>query len=98
TAIRFNTEHAESEWILNTARSILVRDPAATIGVIARSGFRRESVDAAFAAADVPSTRWDLAVENPRILDTLRLAAKGLPASASLDDLETRTLAGVPAA
>jgi DNA helicase-2/ATP-dependent DNA helicase PcrA len=97
TAITFPTEETESEWIVNTSRSILARDPAATIGIIARSGFRRESVDAAFAKADVPSIQWDLAVENPQIVETLRKAAKGLPPSASLDDLQARAVAGVPA-
>ncbi|MBB4684437.1 UvrD-helicase domain-containing protein [Amycolatopsis jiangsuensis] len=98
TAIRFTTENAETEWIVDTARSILARDPAATIGVIARSSFRRENVDTAFTDADVPSTQWDLAVQNPQIMETLRIAAKGLAASASLDKLKDRALTGVPAA
>lgn len=97
-AIEFATEEAETEWIVNTARGILVRAPTATIGVISRSSFRRENLDAAFAKADVPSSQWDLAAENPQIVEILRSAAKGLPASASLDDLEVRALAGVPAA
>lgn len=96
---RFATEEAESQWIVATARSILARDPAATIGVIARSRFRRVSVDAAFAAvADVPSTQWDLAVENPQIVDLLRSVAKGLSSTAPVADLEGRALAGVPIA
>lgn len=97
-AVRFTTEDAETEWIVNTARSILARNPVAKIGVIARSSFRRESVDTAFADADIPSTQWDLAVQNPQIMDTLRIAAEGLAASASLDDLKTRALSGMPAA
>ena len=96
-AIVFSTEEAESDWIVNTARSILARDNTATVGVITRSGWRRQGVDHAFAKADVPSTQWDLAVENPQIVEALRSAAKGLPTSASIDDLEARVLVRVPA-
>jgi DNA helicase-2/ATP-dependent DNA helicase PcrA len=95
TAVVFNTEEDESAWIVNTSRGILARDQLATVGVICRSGFRRESVDHAFAKADVPSTQWDLAVQNPQVIDALRAGAKSLPTSASLDDLERRVLAAV---
>jgi DNA helicase II / ATP-dependent DNA helicase PcrA len=97
-AIVFSTEEAESGWIVNTARSILARDNTATIGVITRSGWRRQGVDRAFAKADVPSTQWDLAVENPQIVEALRSTAKGLPNLASIDDLEARALVKVSAA
>lgn len=97
-AIAFSTEEAESDWIVNTARSILARDSTATVGVIARSGWRRQGVDHTFAKADVPSTQWDLAVENPQIVETLRSTAKGLPSSASIDDLEVRALVRLPGA
>jgi len=98
SAIVFSTEQAESEWIVNTARNIIARDHLATIGVISRAGWRRKDVDRAFAAAEVPSTQWDLAVENPQIIAVLREAARALPASAPLDELQGRALAGVSAA
>ncbi|WP_284746013.1 UvrD-helicase domain-containing protein [Amycolatopsis sp. RTGN1] len=95
---RFATEDLEPQWIAESARSILARDPAATIGVISRSAFRRRNVDAVFAEADVPSSQWDVAVENPQVVDLLRMVAKGLPSTALVTDLEMRALAAVPAA
>jgi DNA helicase-2/ATP-dependent DNA helicase PcrA len=95
---KFGTEDLESQWIVETARTILARDQAATIGVISRSAFRRRNVDAVFAEADVPSSQWDLAVENSQVVDLLRAVAKGLPSTALVTDLEVRALAAVPAA
>lgn len=89
SALAFRSGTDEAAWIVATTASILERNPAATIGVITRSGWRRKPIDEAFAAAtDIPCTRWDLAVDDQTVVDRLRAAASGLSRAAGFEDLE----------
>ncbi len=69
----------EAKQILNAARVLLDRDPNLSIGIITRSAWRRKVIDQEFAASDLPIRRWDLAVDDPRILQLVRDAMTQLP-------------------
>lgn len=84
----FDTGVAEATYIETLSRKILRRQPNATIGVICRSGWRRKPIDAQFATSDLPSTRWDLAVEDPRIVDLITEGVSRLGGSPSFDSLK----------
>lgn len=95
SAINFATGTEESNWLTRQGAAILNRDPQATIGIIARAGWRRRVIDAAFAATDVPFTRWDLAIDNPVVLDILRSTWRKLPARSDLQALSDAALDGL---
>lgn len=84
----FDTGVAEATYIEELSRKILNRQPNVTIGVICRSGWRRKPIDARFAISDLPSTRWDLAVEDPRIVDLINDGVSRLGGSPSFDALK----------
>lgn len=69
----------ESSQIVGVARLLLAREPSLSIGVISRSAWRRKVIDEHFASSDLPIRRWDLAVEDPRILQLVRDAMTQLP-------------------
>jgi DNA helicase-2/ATP-dependent DNA helicase PcrA len=75
-------------------RDIMERWPEATIGVISRMGWRRTRVDAAFAGADdVPHLRWDVATDDPEVVDLLRSAADRIGVgTADSDDIDPANL------
>ncbi|MCA1605878.1 MAG: ATP-dependent helicase [Acidobacteria bacterium] len=95
-AITHLTGVQEGQWIAQSAVRIMARDPEATIGVITRAGWRRAPIDKVFAGTnDVPCMRWDLAIDDPAILERLRLAARGLPKSVDLMTLQLKVTADI---
>lgn len=95
SAVTFATGADESNWLVQQCKAILDRDPCATIGIITRAGWRRRIVDTAFAATDLPFTRWDLSIDNPIVLDILRSAWRKLPARSDLSALRDTALKGL---
>lgn len=76
---------AEAELLRHLAGSILNRLPEASIAIIARAGWRRESIDAAFAEEkDFPIRRWDLAIDDPGIVALIQSTVAALPHGASI--------------
>lgn len=76
----------EARIIASLARSILARDGAASVGVISRSGWRREDIDGVFAEeANFPVRRWDLALEDPRVSTLIHQVVSSLPKGATLE-------------
>jgi DNA helicase-2/ATP-dependent DNA helicase PcrA len=94
-AVTFPAGIEEGRWITEQCAAIMARDSEASIGVIARAGWRRRVIDSAFASSDVPFTRWDLAIDNPAVVDILRAAWRRLPARSSVDALENTALSGL---
>lgn len=91
-AVTFQSGADEASWIQRQCRLILHRDPQASIGVIARSRWRRKPIDAAFAAGTVTYSRWDNALDDPHVLAVLRTAWQSLPAKADFAALEDAAL------
>jgi DNA helicase-2/ATP-dependent DNA helicase PcrA len=85
----------EARFIRETCDAILARQPSATIGVICRSGWRRKPIDAHFAAAGTPCTRWDLAVDDARIIDIINDGVARLGGAPDLDVLKADLFASV---
>ena len=89
TAVRHPTGTVEGQFLVETARKILARNPGATIGVISRAGWRRKPIDTAFADSDLPFQRWDLAIDNDQVVALLRDCAAGLGTALTADTLLT---------
>lgn len=98
-ALEFATDVVEAESIAKLATHIHRRYPDESIGVIARAGYRRRFIDKAFADSDLPLQTWDMALDTPGILGTLRMCASGIrkdrPAEKQLETLRSRVAATV---
>jgi DNA helicase II / ATP-dependent DNA helicase PcrA len=58
-SVVFNDVQREAMWVVERASDILDHAPSQRVGVIARTAPRRETLDAVFAATDLPVRRWD---------------------------------------
>jgi DNA helicase-2/ATP-dependent DNA helicase PcrA len=83
----YSTAEAEASFVLHASSEILARHPNDTIGVICRNGWRRKQIDAAFAESGLPCIRWDLAVDEARIVEMLHDAAARLGGNPDLQTL-----------
>lgn len=96
SVLKLPTAADEAAFIAAVSEQIVKADPNASVGVITRSGWRRGDIDKAFAGlTDVPSRRWDLAIEDPAILDRLRAAVAGMPKGVSFEDALARVVATI---
>jgi DNA helicase-2/ATP-dependent DNA helicase PcrA len=95
TAIVFRDFADEASQIVGVARLLLARDPALSIGVITRSAWRRKMIDEHFASSDLPIRRWDLAVDDPHILQLVSDAMTQLPRGVGFDAARAGVLATV---
>ena len=87
---------AEAELLRRLAGSILDRMPEASIGIIARAGWRRESIDAAFVEEkSFPVRRWDLAIDDPGSVALIHSTVATLPHGASITDARLAVLDAV---
>ncbi|MCE3554431.1 ATP-dependent helicase [Pseudonocardia sp. RS11V-5] len=96
SALTFSSGTDEANWIVATTGQILSASPLATIGVIARSAWRRKQVDSAFARSDTPHTQWDLALDDAGVVKAIRDAAKLLPKDSSIEALRAKILDNLP--
>jgi ATP-dependent DNA helicase UvrD/PcrA len=95
-ALDFTTSAAEAEFIANLCSQITCADPAASVGVISRSGWRRAAIDHALAQrSSIPCRHWDLAVEDPAVLDLIRNVVAGMPPGTKLDDARIKVIASL---
>jgi DNA helicase-2/ATP-dependent DNA helicase PcrA len=86
----------EAEFIRSVCKRILTSDPSTSIGVIARSGWRRRDIDRAFSEdPDLPYRRWDLSIDEPSILERLRTATRGLPKNVTIAEARDRIVASI---
>jgi DNA helicase-2/ATP-dependent DNA helicase PcrA len=87
---------AEAQLIAQASEQITKADPQASIGVIARSGWRRRKIDEAFAELpSLPCRRWDLAIEDPAILERLRRVVASMPRNVTFEAAEAAVIAGI---
>ncbi|MGP9816818.1 hypothetical protein CIK76_03655 [Glutamicibacter sp. BW80] len=97
TGARFSTGAKEAAFIEQASRRILDKQPSATIGIICRAAWRRKPIDAVFAGSSLPSTRWDLAVDDARIIELINGATTRLGGNPDLAALKTEVLARIDA-
>lgn len=65
-ALVLQDQAAEAALAVRLAMSIHAAAPEASIGIIARAGWRRKPIDAAFAnQTDIPVRTWELAIDDP---------------------------------
>lgn len=87
---------AEAELLTRLAGSILSQVPEASIGVIARAGWRRDDIDAAFAQEKAfPVRRWDLAIDDPGTASLIQSTVAALPRGASIAEARLAVLDAV---
>jgi DNA helicase II / ATP-dependent DNA helicase PcrA len=95
-AIDFASLQEEARFIAHTAQQITEANPAASVGIIARSGWRRAVIDKAFVALPaVPCRRWDLAIEDPAILEHVRTAVARMPRDTSIESARAQVVAAI---
>jgi hypothetical protein len=83
----------EAALAVRIATSIHDAVPEASIGIIARAGWRREHIDRAFEKqVDVPVRRWDLAIEDPATVALIQTTVSGLPKGATVADARLAVL------
>jgi DNA helicase-2/ATP-dependent DNA helicase PcrA len=95
TATIFNDCVDEADEIVSAARLLLERDPGLSIGVLTRSKWRRGDIDEAFTTSGLPMRRWDIAVDDPRILELVRTAMTQLPRGVDFDEARDAVLDGI---
>lgn len=78
---------AEAAFAVRLATSIHDAVPEASIGIIARAGWRRKHIDKAFAKqTDVPVRIWDRVLDDPETVDLIKSIVAELPQSATVAD------------
>ncbi|XKH52070.1 ATP-dependent helicase [Citricoccus nitrophenolicus] len=83
----------EAALLARLAGAILGRTPEASIGVIARAGWRREDIDAALSRETAfPVRRWDLAIDDPGIVALIQSTVATLPRGASIEEARLAVL------
>ncbi len=91
-AVVFSDRGEEAAEIVGATKLLLERDPKLSVGVITRSKWRREDIDGLFATSGLPMRRWDLAVDDPRILQLVHDAMKQLPRGVGFEDARVGVL------
>jgi DNA helicase-2/ATP-dependent DNA helicase PcrA len=88
----------EAKVIAALSRSILKRDAAASVAVISRAAWRRQEIDSAFAGeSDFAVRRWDLALEDPRMVALIRETVSSLPRGTTIEAAHSAMLDAVDA-
>lgn len=91
----FATGADEAVFVRSSAELIMQHHSDATVGIISRAGWRRKPIDEEFEQSNTPFTRWDLAVDDPSVVDLVRRAADRLGGQANLDEVRKEALATV---
>lgn len=92
-ALVLQDQAAEAELAVRLARSIHGVVPEASIGIIARAGWRRKTIDVAFAdQTDVPVRRWELAIDDPATVALIQATVATLPRGATVADARLAVL------
>lgn len=85
----------EAQFVREFSSEILSIDPAATVGVICRSGWRRKEIDTEFATTETPCVRWDLAVDDPSIITRISDALDRLGGAPTIDALKAELISTI---
>ncbi|MEH3068074.1 MAG: ATP-dependent helicase [Aeromicrobium erythreum] len=92
-ALAFPDREAEAQWLHRLAGSICRQNSEASVGIIARAAWRRESIDEALVDEETfPVRRWDLAIDDPGIVALIQTVVAMLPAGASVEDAHVAVL------
>ncbi|WP_287005193.1 UvrD-helicase domain-containing protein [Gordonia sp. UBA7860] len=95
-ALVLEDRESEAESVRRLAGSILDRMPEASIGIITRAGWRRETIDAVFQEErSFPVRRWDLAIDDPATVARIQSTVATLPHGASVADARLAVLDAV---
>ena len=83
----------EAKILSDLAAEILSRDSKASVGIICRIKWRRGDIDQVFTKETrFPVRYWDMAIEDPKIVDLIRSTVAMLPRGASVGDARLAVL------
>lgn len=83
----------EAKTLQDLTAKILSRDPNTSVGIICRAGWRRKTIDRVFSTeTGFPVRRWELAIEDPKILALIQTTVDKLPHGASIGDARLAVL------
>jgi DNA helicase-2/ATP-dependent DNA helicase PcrA len=85
-AAGYAIDSAEATGIVALTDYLAAQYPDDRIGVICRAAYRRGALERAYDAAASPPQFWDIALDTPRIGRLLRLHARQVDATASIED------------
>lgn len=86
-ALVLSDRSSEAEILSSLVEKILDSAPHASVGIIVRAKWRREDIDLVFGkAANFPVRRWDLALDEPDIVDRIKSTIARLPAGTTVAD------------
>lgn len=92
-ALVLEDQAAEAELVVRLATVIHGAVPEASIGIIARAGWRRKTIDAAFSdQTGVPVRRWELAIDDPATVALIQSTVATLPRGATVADARIAVL------
>ena len=96
SVLELPTIHDEAILVASLCKQIVDADPTVSIGVITRSGWRRREIDRELAARDdIPCRRWDFAIEDPGVLDMLRVAVSRMPADVLFENARDKIISTI---
>lgn len=85
----------EAEFITRTCKQILGSNSMSSIGIISRSGWRRQRIDRAIGESDLSCRRWDLAIEDPGILDAIASAASTMSPNTTIQHAREKVIQAI---
>ena len=95
-AVVLEDQSTEAELVVRLATSIQKAMPEASVGIIARAGWRRQTLDAAFAGqADIAVRRWELAIDDPATVSLIQTTVASLPRGATVADARVAVLEAI---
>lgn len=84
---------AEATLVARLSESILRNTPDASIGIITRAAWRRETIDEQFArVTSMPVRRWDLAIDDPEVASLIQSTVAMMPRGASIEEARLAVL------
>ena len=89
--LRYANTQEEAAAILDAVATLLERDPSLSIGVVARSHFRKQWVEDAAATRGYDFQCWDRAVDTPAVRGVLQRCAKRIADGRSTEALPQLT-------
>lgn len=87
--VEYPTDTAEADGIVSLTDYLADRFPDDTVGVICRAAYRRGALERAYQHAQRQPQFWDIALDTPRVARLLKLHARQVDATATLQDQVT---------
>jgi len=86
----------EAQIVSTLARMICAQDRHMSVGIISRAAWRREAIDEVLVGAeDLAVRKWDLPLDDPRVVDLIQETVSALPSGATVEHAHKAVLDAV---